>query len=292
MSQSLAHFNCPPRDQWSGVPLLLGPVLGQQAFKHSSTHVPSPSTLNSMMNKYALAFTALALAPVANGQNWITLTDEGGNDVTNGSVTFSAPGSNALMEVDLLAEVATGPRVVNVKRYELNVITGSQNYFCWDLCYLPRNAGQTPLWIGSDYHTLDAGVEFNGFHAYHLPNGTIGAMCYRYVWYDTANPSDSAQVDICFDNAVGIAEVATVQAFTLSPNPANDVVGVSFDPVGGSADAIVVHNALGAQVLTAPVAIAQRGVQLKTATLVSGVYFVSLQQQGRTIGTQRLVVTR
>ncbi|MEO8068892.1 MAG: T9SS type A sorting domain-containing protein [Flavobacteriales bacterium] len=246
-----------------------------------------------MINKYALAFAALAVAQGSQAQGWITLTDEGGNDVTNGSVTLAAPGSNATLEIDITTELNGGSsRVMNVKRYELSVIPTSRNYFCWGQCYLDQAAGALPLWVSGDYITMSPGVEYIDFHGYHMPVGTYGLNAYRFVWYDTQNPTDSAFVDLFFDNTVGIQELAVVEDLSIAPNPANASATVNFNLSGGSADAITVYNALGAQVLNTPVAAAQRNVQLNTSGLREGVYFVSLQQQGRAISTQRLVVTR
>ena len=247
-----------------------------------------------MMNKYALAFAAIALANSTSAQ-WITLTDEYGNDVTNSSIDhWEVNSSNPFtMVIHLEAELnGGGNRTVNVKRYEMGVTAGTQNYFCWNLCYLPRNAGQTPLWIGGDSQAMVPGVPFTGFGGYHIPNGDFSLSCYRYVWYDVANPNDSAFVDLCFESAVGIGEALSVDQFSIVPNPANAAAMVNFSLANGNADGIVVHNALGGQVMKSSVAAAQRSAQLSTASLPEGVYFVSLMDQGRTLRTQRLVVSR
>lgn len=246
-----------------------------------------------MINKYAFAFTALCVATGANAQ-WITLTDHDGVDVTNGSSShfqLTSAGATLVIHLDAVINGGAG-RTVNVKRYEMGVAAGTQNYFCWNLCYLPRNAGQTPLWVGDDYQDMNPGVPFTGFGGYHVHNGDYSLSTYRYVWYDVNNPSDSAYVDLVFESAVGVADVAAVQQFSVTPNPANDATMVTYASAGGSADAIVVYNALGGQVLNTPVAATQRNAQLNVASLREGVYFVSLQQRGRTLGTQRLVVTR
>lgn len=247
-----------------------------------------------MMNKYALAFAAVVLANNANSQ-WITLTDVDGNDVTNSSIDhWEVNSSNPFtMVIHLEAElVGGGNRTVNVKRYEMGVTAGTQNYFCWNLCYLPRNAGQTPLWIGGDSQPMTPGVPFTGFGGYHIPNGNFSLSSYRYVWYDVANPNDSAFVDLSFESAVGIGESMALGEFSIVPNPANASTMVNFSLANGNADGIVVHNALGGQVMKASVAAAQRSAQLSTASLPEGVYFVSLTGQGRTLRTQRLVVSR
>lgn len=246
-----------------------------------------------MINKYALAFAAFCVTTGASAQ-WITLTDHDGIDVTNGSTNkFQITSAGATLVIHLEAVINGGAdRTVNVKRYEMGVAPTTQNYFCWNLCYLPQNAGAIPVWVAGDYQNMDPGVPFTGFAGYHVHNGDYSLSTYRYVWYDVANPNDSAYVDLVFESAVGLADVAAVQQFSVTPNPANDATTVTYASSGGSADAVVVYNALGAQVFSTAVAATQRNAQLNLASLREGLYFVSLRQRGRTLGTQRLVVTR
>src|SRR5262245_54346566 len=193
----------------------------------------------------ALALVAMALAIRSDAQGWITLSSAG-TDVTNGVINDELPGNTGNLLIPVTA-VTTIDRLVNVKRYELNVVTGTQNYFCWHVCYLPQDAGTMPVWVAADPHELLAGVPFEGFAAHHVANGILGVMGYRYVWYDVNTPSDSASVEIWFDNTTGLQEVAGAPFFLLSPNPADEVMNVQLRPIAGSADALVVYDALGAQ---------------------------------------------
>lgn len=248
-----------------------------------------------MINKYALAFAALVATQSSQAQGWITLVDHDGNDVTNSSSDAWEvnPGLPFTMVIHLDATINGGSnRTVGLRRYEMGVAAGTQNYFCWNLCYLPRAAGQTPLWVASDNQAMSPGTTFTGFGGYHTPNGDYSLSSYRFVWYDVNNPSDTAFVDLSFESAVGISEAASVGQFSIAPNPANATATVNFDMSAGYADAIAVYNALGAQVLSTPIAATQRTAQLNTAALREGVYFVSLQRQGHALTTQRLVVTR
>lgn len=263
-------------------------MLSLRRMDRGLTMTPNPD-LHTMMNKYALAFVSLACTLGASAQNWITLTDEAGDDVTNGSVSFWQ-WSGAMQEIDVFTELIGGnDRVVNVKRYEMGVVPGSQNYFCWGLCYLQQDAGALPLWVSTNTVDMTPGTEYNNFHGYHVPNGTEGYSTYRFVFYDTANPNDSAFVDLEFGNSLGVAETVLAQSFVINPNPANDAAVVTFS---SGPDAVVVHNALGAQVLDTRIAPGQLSARLNTSMLQEGLYFVSLQRQGRTVGTQRLVLTR
>lgn len=231
------------------------------------------------------------MAQVTSGQGWITITDEYGTDVTNGSTSLWM-WTGSTMEIDLNTVIGgIGSRQVNVKRYELSVQPGSQNYFCWNLCYLPQEAGTLPLWVAADEQLLYANQPFSGFHAYHVPDNTEGLSTYRYVWYDANFVSDSAFVDITFGNSLGVSDVEAVPTLTMQPNPANQSVMVGLGAASGSSDQVVVFDALGAQVLSEPVLSGQRNVTLSTSDLGSGVYFVSIVRSGTVVSTQRLVVS-
>lgn len=243
-----------------------------------------------MKKAYATAVLALGLAQVTLGQGWITITDEYGTDVTNGSTSLWM-WTGSTMEIDLNTVIGgIGSRQVNVKRYELSVQPGSQNYFCWNLCYLPQEAGTLPLWVAADEQLLYANQPFSGFHAYHVPDNTEGLSTYRYVWYDANFTADSAFVDITFGNSLGVTDVVPAPSLTLQPNPANQSVLLNFGALGGNDDRVVVFDALGAQVTAEPVLAGQRSITLNTAELLSGVYFVSIIRSGAALSTQRLVV--
>lgn len=239
------------------------------------------------LNKYAFALTALLGLQQAQGQ-WITLTDLHGNDVTNGMANeWELTGGTT--QVIHLDAVISGPvgRTVNVKRYETGVQAGTQNYFCWALCYLPRNAGQTPLWVSGDDQAMSPGNVFSGFGGYHIPSTTYGSSSYRFVFYDVNNPTDSAFVDLAFTGVLSVADRAAAGAFTIVPNPANTDVTVM---VADGADQVQVFNALGERVLQRGVGAADRTINMVVADLQQGVYFVTLLERGRAIATQRLVV--
>lgn len=244
-----------------------------------------------MKKIYATVCLALGLSQGITAQGWITITDEYGTDVTNGTTSLWMWTGNTMV-VHLTSEIGgVGSRNVNVKRYEVAVLPGSQNYFCWNLCYLPQEAGDLPLWVAADQQMMYANQAFSGFGAYHMPDNTEGYSTYRYVWYDANFAADSAFVDITFGNSLGVNDVVAAPALSMQPNPANQSVLLNFGTASGNNDRVVVCDALGAQVLSEPVLAGQRNTTLSTAALRSGVYFVSILRSGAAVSTQRLAVT-
>lgn len=250
-----------------------------------------------MILRYALLpLAALSLLQVA-AQGIVTLTDGGGNTV-NGSLIHKplTPGYHT-DTVKVYAELTgSTPKQVNVRRYEIWPVAGSQNFFCWGVCYLPVASGVNLSWDSQHPLNLNPAWTYSDFGAYYMPEGQTAVTRFRFVWYDMANPNgaDSSWVDIDFGGTVGILESPLASLdMTLWPNPtAGQPVQLDYRLPGDTRNAsLVVYNALGERVKTIAPLRAEGRLVLPTADLVSGIYFVNLEQGGRMLGTRRLVVT-
>lgn len=248
-------------------------------------------------NPYALVLAVLLAIPA---QAQIINMTNGQGQVVNGQlVTISGQADASLLTSSLYATRNGGTSLnVNVKRYELNVQAGTQNYFCWGVCYDAIPAGTLPFWGAGQEAMLPMapGVTLDNFHAYHVPMGMAGQSTYRYVWFSTAQPTDTVYVDIRFDvTAVGIGEVSAASArLEVSPNPAiaqDAVIDIGLDRAAAGTQ-LIVHDMLGAAVKRYTVSGQQSRVVLPTGEWTPGVYFVSLQREGALLATRRVVVAR
>jgi hypothetical protein len=250
-----------------------------------------------MKARYASAL--LLLASIGSQAQLINITDGQGQVVNGQTVTVAGPADAALLTCSLNATRVGATSVnVNVKRYELTVQSGTENYFCWGVCYDAVAAGSMPFWGAGQESVLSMapGVTLDNFHAYHVPQGHAGMSTYRYVWYNTAAPTDTVYVDIRFDvAAVGIEEVAARAArIEAYPNPAigqDAQLEVTIDRAGAPAQ-LIVHDMLGAVVKRYTVGGQQTRIVLPTGEWTPGVYFVSLERSGALLATRRLVVAR
>ena len=249
------------------------------------------------MKKLSTLICISALAASAQAQ-LLTLRDENNNVVNETMVVHNGASTETVFETDISATLnGTVGKSVNVRRYEITVAAGTQNYFCWGVCYGPQDAGALPVWNALPQHaiTLSPGVAVTNFHAYHSPMGQENCNVYRYVWYDVGNTNDSTWVDIQFcSQAVGINEALAAQ-YNLSvfPNPSvgNDV-RVNFTVTGAaSATSLVVYNALGGRVHAERIRAAQQTAILSAAELSTGIYFATLESNGTALATRRFVVT-
>lgn len=245
--------------------------------------------------RLTLTLSCLLAAAAMNAQNLLNVVTEDGEDVTNGSYTVTGDASQFEMGLPLSVTLnGSVDRTVRMKRYESDVVAGTYNYFCWSECYAPQLAGDIPFWVAPDPQTLAAGVQFNGFHAYHRPSSIVGESAFRYVWYASDDATDSVFVDITFDAVVvGVNELTGKNVrFAAQPNPVESGdVTFTFDALGSVRSSLVVRNALGAVHLTIPVLPGQKSIALGSDRLGSGIWFASLEVNGREVATRRVVVS-
>jgi hypothetical protein len=241
---------------------------------------------------------SLCVLTAAAQAQFITLRDHHGDVVNGTTITYVGQADEIIMEVHLESTLnGEENRIVNVKRYELGVQPGTMNYFCWGVCYDAQEAGARPVWSSLPVHALEMtpGEPLTNFGGYHMPMGIEGVSTYRYVWFDTANPTDTVWADIVFQsNAVGLAEVTgAVRSMKVFPNPSvGQNVEFHIDLADGVNGAVLaVYDMLGGRVGHTRLSAASSRTVLPVAGMAPGVYFASVERNGTTLTTRRFVVT-
>ena len=239
---------------------------------------------------------ALLIASLGAKAQIVNITNSQSQVVNGQEVTVTGDANAALLTSSLYTTRNGSTSInVNVKRYELNAQAGTQNYFCWGVCYDAIPAGTLPFWSAGQEAMLPMapGATLDNFHAYHVPLGNAGISTYRYVWYNTAAPTDTVYVDIRFEaTAVGIEEVsrpaAQIQAYP-NPTSGNDLqLEVSMDRASAGTQ-VVAYDMLGGAVRSLAIGAQQNRLLLPTSDWTPGVYFVSIERNGATLATRRVV---
>ncbi len=256
------------------------------------------------MKKLIALLLTLPFAATSFAQSF-TIEDDQANDVTNSLITvyYSPQDADVAVYLAVTNDAQTSTET-KVKRIELNVVQGSENYFCWATCYGNMVAGVKPIFPTpldpqwSHLLTLPAGytvpADGNGFAAHHVPNGTSGLNCYRYVVFNGADVNDSIYVDICFDVSTGIAEQG-VASFELDayPNPVQSVASINYALDSNTEDnKIVLYNTLGAKVREVKLEDKEGVLKLNTVGLESGLYFYSLVANDQELTTKKLLISK
>lgn len=250
-----------------------------------------------MMERYTTLILALSLFLPAWSQGIVTLQDGDGNVVNGSLVRTSALQSTDTVKLYsiLNRDVRTE---VNVRRYELWPVPGTNNFFCWGVCYLPVASGVNSTWVSQHWIDMAPGATYSDFGAYHEANGLSGNTArYRFVWFALDDPQgpDSSWVDIEFGGAVGLEETPSgllSAAVYPSPSQGQDVwFEHLFDRWEPGTD-LVLYTVLGARLRSIPLQGREGRTLVHTGDLGAGVYFLNVERAGSVLGTRRLVVTR
>ena len=254
-----------------------------------------------MKARFLVPLLALAVLPAAQAQEVpVSLTDAEGAPV-NGQVLHVSAALNgdpyqALAQSLRTTNITEEVRSINIKRYELDVLPGTQNYFCWTLCYDALPAGERELWVAHMAVSIAPGESFDGFYGDYMPMGITGTSTFRFVWFDVDNPNDSTSVDVVYTatGAAGVNEASAVRGFTAFPNPSMDG-NITFGYDLGAAlpgTRLAVYNLLGERKLVRDLGGAQGRVALGGGELGNGVWFAVLERNGKALATKRVVVAR
>jgi hypothetical protein len=175
----------------------------------------------------------------------------------------------------------TTDKTINVKRYEMNVQSGTKNTFCWAICPVSEYAGVRVTMTSPFPVDLVPGFETDQFKAAHEPEGISGDNTYLFVWYDVANPNDSAWVEVIFN--VQPLTVAEYKVNDLNAYQVNNAILVH--SVTAAAGAYVqIFDAIGQLVTTQKLEQGNAKSYVPMDGFASGVYFVTLNH-----ANQRLV---
>lgn len=176
------------------------------------------------------------------------------------------------------------------KRQELSISIAQLNYFCWKDCYTPT------VTVSPDPITISSNTSDSSFVGYSRPkgDGVIGCDSIRYVFWDGANPNDSAYFTMyyCTGAQISVDEYSAPHAFEAFPNPAKDVLYVQHTFRNVKNAKITITNMVGARVYEGEVDSSSDLTQVSLSHLKSGVYFYSIRADGKNLGTKRFVIAR
>jgi Secretion system C-terminal sorting domain len=211
-----------------------------------------------------------------------------GQDVRqpNGTIlTKEVDGGNSFSFLLKVKNVNSGSLSVFAKKVYLQILPGSVNSFCWDVCYVPSvMVSKKPIVIKPQEIVTRFDATYDSY--YYSGDSRI-----RYVWFDGANLSDSVGVEVIFhsrpsgigENAIGLNEMS---AF---PNPAGRSVRLNWKPTS-SPGILTFHDLLGNKVLVRNIEGQANEVILDTSDFPDGLYFCMLESEGRVRVVKKIVI--
>lgn len=219
----------------------------------------------------------------------ILLFDHEGNPVENGTVIerIEEPSVAEILFEMNIQNASDNQMTMYCKKNHIEVVEGSINMFCWGMCYGPNTfVSPTPV-------TLEAGAstEDGFFSGHYMHQGNMGTSMVQYVFYDEANPNDSAFVTVKYTPGfVGIDNNFENTISNIYPNPATDVSRIDFNLYFNNNASIVISDLTGSSVKEIILNSNSGTALIDVNDLFSGVYFYTIITDNKVIKTGKLVV--
>ncbi|MFM9986230.1 MAG: T9SS type A sorting domain-containing protein [Flavobacteriales bacterium] len=172
---------------------------------------------------------------------------------------------------------------------------GHKYQYCWGQTCSPFTTNSYAL---NDVVTLGAGQSTETFYFKLRHYGNAGQSKVCFNWFDNNNPDVvvTTCVNFCVDADCNLSasEIkATANISAISPNPVTKTAVVSYDfatrPSNGK---IKIHNLVGAIMKEVDLSQASGGLIIEAADFENGIYFISIENEGRVFETKRLVIAK
>lgn len=217
----------------------------------------------------------------------LALADSAGPVANNSTITLQGHVNDSEISSYMFVKNTTSAAIeVKVKKVVIDTITGTINTFCWGACFPPNVYVSPPLTINA--HATNS----SDFSGHYSPNGIKGTSTIRYVFFNQANNSDSVCVNIAYDILeVGISNQTAKNILSGAyPNPADSKVTFDYSINNANEGSIIIRNLLGTVVKRSDLSSSETRLSFYTGDLPEGIYFYSLDVDGKSLVTHKLIV--
>lgn len=205
------------------------------------------------------------------------------------TLNVSVPASDAENEItiQILNDSPDTVRIMLRKEIITDLGGDSYNTFCIGTCVDPSTMQSSVPLVLAPGDTSNN----NQFHLLYNPAGLTGVCTVKYTF--TAR-SEYVIVVNYISGEVSVADApATLGSFSAYPNPATSSVTFQYTLANRSAsDAanIVITNLIGNKVRVIPVAGNSGKKTVDLSNMVAGIYFYSMEINGKPVSTKKLIV--
>jgi len=182
--------------------------------------------------------------------------------------------------------VSTVMSVSWVRKYYVNILPGTTNWFCWDACYFPN------VMVSKNPVNISPEQMFTGFTAHYNATEIQGQSRVKYTVYNGANRNDSTSFDVIFlSSPTGVDDnIITGCDVKAHPNPANETVKFFVPDLMGAIATIVIKNVIGQELCRIPLTGNSGEIMWNVSAWANGIYFYSLELAGQITSTHKLII--
>ena len=234
----------------------------------------------------------LMLATVATYAQSLSMTYEGVTINNGDTVEVAVTQLNTTADYYLdLTNVTDNDVTMVVYKNDLDMVEGANSLLCiGGNCFPPSTTESNPLVIAA-HSTLAHATSQEAFHlGYITPAAGTSYVMFTFSNYYNSDDCTSVVFKLVYD-PTSINQVANATKMRAYPNPASDNVTVEY-AISGNANKVqlVIKNLLGATLYTRNLDANANKVRLDVSEYPSGIYFYSIEADGRPLVTKKLLV--
>ncbi|NOQ28291.1 MAG: T9SS type A sorting domain-containing protein [Bacteroidales bacterium] len=214
------------------------------------------------------------------------LMKKDGSAIINDTILISTTNIETTLEVPVYVKNLTDANLdIMVKKYDLDLVSGSDAYFCWDRCY------PNTTYISAVFLTAEANDTIKDFSGDFKPNGNNGLSKIMYTFFKNKTTNDSVSVTIYYDIVtVGINNFELIKSSISSfPNPVNDFLNFNYSLGRNSQGEIYIYDIVGKRVKHKQITNSENHSQINVSDLNPGIYIWTIQVDGIPIKSEKLI---
>lgn len=235
--------------------------------------------------KKTIVFSSFLLVSFAGFSQSVELV----NPVTNVEATAATlTGSGEMVAEWPVTNITSGAVPIKARREIISEVPGSQNYFCWGVCY---DANTTVSVLSQTIQAQDTNFTF---YAHYKPLGNVGQTDINYCFFNTSNSTDVAchTVHYCFECTVGVDDLRN-ESMSLELQGANPIHGLTLMnyqlPAGQNQGKLIIYDLAGNLVKSTVIKGNAGSVLLTSDDFTAGIYLIQVQS-GREVSSIKIVV--
>ena len=179
---------------------------------------------------------------------------------------------------------------IKVSRQVISATAGSENYFCWQTCFLPPTSVSPDAITFAPQH-----VSINDFQVHFENNDIVPASAsIKYCAFDANNESDSACTIVNF--SVSITDISVEDDFNniffseFHPNPTSSTAFLDYNLMPNDVAEVIVSNILGKIIHQQKIENQNGTLKFDVSNTKSGLYFANIIVNNELKTVKRLVV--